>query len=843
MAPQLSTLWRSLKSYQIYGANTNVGKTVISTILCKALENVYPNEQTWYLKPISTGPDDQSDVKHIQYFSPKTKAKCLFQFEQAVSPHVAARSSPSKPVSDAHLRDLTLTHLQNCAQSGQGTLLVETAGGVTSPAPSGTLQADLYQPLRLSVCLVGDHSLGGISATISAFESLHVRGYTVDALLQFENLELQNHDYLEEYFKMHGVQSLTIPLPPPRLPDTKEDNDSMQEYYSKISQMKSVERVLNHLSQKHLTRIGELERMSTDAYTKIWYPFTQHKQVSPETIIPIDSACGDFFQVAPVSNKEESISDSQEGILTPAFDGSASWWTQGLGHALPALSLAAAHAAGRYGHVIFAGNIHRPALDLAETLLKSLENSRLSRVFFSDNGSTGMEVAIKMAFSATSKRYGNSKANQEELGVIGLKGSYHGDTLGAMDCSEPGIFNEKVHWYKGRGYWFDFPRVFMKNGYWNIKIPNVMQEFISTAQLKYSFTESNSINEISENESPKKASFLEFSSLGQIFDLQSRKKSDDADLYRKYVFETLKLLTKDQGQKFGAVVMEPVLLGAAGMQLVDPLFQHILIDVVRNSSIFDQNPSSDSADNKAWTGLPVIFDEVFTGLYRLGRFSAAKFLDVEPDISVHAKLLTGGLVPLCCTVASETIYQSFMSDSKTDALLHGHSYTAHPVGCHVANTSLKMLAALDAGDDWLEGKVDWWSREEWIDELKDQYNYEKKRKSPIWKLGKRLFDSRKPGIWSVWSYEFLYNLSYNREISGIISLGSVLAITLEDKNHGYSSMASLDLQKYLFESNEHFRIHVRALGNVLYIMASQTSESETLRKIENTLESYFCKNV
>ncbi|TQS38167.1 hypothetical protein Golomagni_01332 [Golovinomyces magnicellulatus] len=785
MAPQLSTLWRSLKSYQIYGANTNVGKTVMSTILCKALDNVYPTEQTWYLKPISTGPDDQTDVKHIQYFSPKTKAKCLFQFDQAVSPHIAAQSSPFKPVSDAQLRDLTLAHLRHCAQLGQGTLLVETAGGVNSPTPSGTLQGDLFQPLRLSVCLVGDHSLGGISATISAFESLHIRGYSVDALLQFENPKLQNHDYLEKYFKMHGVQSLTIPLPPSRLPETKEDIDSMQEYYSKISKLESVERVLNYLSQKHLTRIDELERMSTDAYTKIWYPFTQHKQVSSKTIIPIDSASGDFFQIAPVRSKDEFLSDSEEGILTPAFDGSASWWTQGLGHALPTLSLAAAHAAGRYGHVIFAGNIHRPALDLAETLLKNLENSRLSRVFFSDNGSTGMEVAIKMALSATSKRYGNSKANREEHGVIGLKGSYHGDTIGAMDCSEPGIFNEKVHWYKGRGYWFDFPQVSMKNGYWNITLPDVMQEFISTAHLEYRFKKSDSSNKTPGHESSRGASYLQFSSLGQIFDLQRRKQSDYADLYRKYIFETLKILTKDQGRKFGAVVMEPVLLGAAGMQLVDPLFQHILIDVVRNSSsIFDQNSSSNSDDNNAWTGLPVIFDEVFTGLYRLGRFSAAKFLNVEPDISVHAKLLTGGLVPLCCTVASETIYQSFISDSKIDALLHGHSYTAHPVGCHVANTSLKMLAALDAGDDWREGKVDWWSREEWINELKDQYTDEEKRKSEIWKLGKRLFDSCKPGIWSVWSYEFLRSLSYKREISSIISLGSVLAITLEDKNHG-----------------------------------------------------------
>lgn len=112
----------------------------------------------------------------------------------------------------------------------------------------------------------------------------------------------------------------------------------------------------------------------------------------------------------------------------------------------------------------------------------------------------------------------------------------------------------------------------------------------------------------------------------------------------------------------------------------DPLFQNILVQVVRESThIFGSSLPAEGAGQinaespDSWSGLPVVFDEVFTGLYRLGRFSSASFLQVYPDISVHAKLLTGGLVPLCSTLASENIYNAFLGLEKRDALLHGHS--------------------------------------------------------------------------------------------------------------------------------------------------------------------------
>ena len=109
---------------------------------------------------------------------------------------------------------------------------------------------------------------------------------------------------------------------------------------------------------------------------------------------------------------------------------------------------------------MFAGATHAPALTLAERLLNGMNNPRLTKVFYTDNGSTAVEVGIKMALRASCKRY-DWDGSKEEVGVIGLKGSYHGDTIGAMDASEPCVYNKKVDWYRGRGFWFDYPTVTM----------------------------------------------------------------------------------------------------------------------------------------------------------------------------------------------------------------------------------------------------------------------------------------------------------------------------------------------------------------------------------------------
>lgn len=229
-----------------------------------------------------------------------------------------------------------------------------------------------------------------------------------------------------------------------------------------------------------------------------------------------------------------------------------------------------------------------------------------------------------------------------------------------------------------------------------------------------------------------------------------------------------------------------------------------------------------AADEHSWTGLPVVFDEVFTGLYRLGRFSPASFLDVHPDISVHAKLLTGGLVPLCTTLASQSIFNAFLSKDKSDALLHGHSYTAHAVGCNVALESLLEMTYMEKSGEWAGFQRSWTGGDVFRRIQPDSGNQRQQNTS----------------VWSMWSSFFVSELSQKGTVDSVFAIGSVLAVSIRDQaGSGYTSTAAVGLQKQLLEkAGPHgWVVHSRILGNVLYLMASQTSKMETLRAIEKML--------
>lgn len=443
---------------------------------------------------------------------------------------LGSHASQVVPSDEALLREILAFAFDPAA--GPGWLFVETAGGVHSPGPSGSTQADLYMPLRLPVILIGDHKLGGISITISAFESLRVRGYDVVAVLLLENQEYLNHEYLTEFFaEHHRVQVGVIPPPPPM----DADHNAMDQYYEAIAAESGAAHVLRILDKFHDSRIERLQEMATISCEKIWFPFTQHGSLVPGNVTVIDSAYGDYFQTVEPRSQTPPRGQS---LLRSTFDGSASWWTQGLGHSNPRLSLAAAYAAGRYGHVTFAQAVHQPALALAKALLEGLGNPRLARVFFSDNGSTGVEVAVKMALRATCKRYGWGTAKDVE--VLGLRGSYHGDTIGAMDCSEPNTFNKKVEWYSSRGVWLEYPTVQCINGKWTVEIPPAMG--------------------VAEPKDP------EFPSLSDIFGLDSRE-PELRKLYERYIVDILDS-PDSRGRRFGALIIEPIVLGAGGMILV-----------------------------------------------------------------------------------------------------------------------------------------------------------------------------------------------------------------------------------------------------------------------------------
>jgi adenosylmethionine-8-amino-7-oxononanoate aminotransferase len=149
----------------------------------------------------------------------------------------------------------------------------------------------------------------------------------------------------------------------------------------------------------------------------VWHPYTQMRTAPPP--LPIVSGKGVYL-----------YTEDGRRIL----DGISSWWVNIHGHSHPALNDAIAQQARQLEHVMFAGCTHPPAVDLAERLVALLPRG-LSRVFYSDNGSTAVEVAVKMAL-----QYWINAGEPQRRVFVTLHHAYHGDTVGAMSVSEDSIF-------------------------------------------------------------------------------------------------------------------------------------------------------------------------------------------------------------------------------------------------------------------------------------------------------------------------------------------------------------------------------------------------------------------
>ena len=291
----------------------------------------------------------------------------------------------------------------------------------------------------------------------------------------------------------------------------------------------------------------------------LWHPYTQHG-VDKEPL-PVVGARGAWLELADGRN---------------ILDGISSWWSILHGHGQPELVEAMQDQARRLDHVLFAGATHEPAVALAEELL-ALTPGDLSRVFYSDNGSTAVEVALKMVL------HHHVHAGAPERRVfIALEGSYHGDTFGAMSVGDPDPFFEPY-----RPLLFEAPRI------------------------------------------PPEP-------------------------------EALVTAVRELGDRAAGFLVEPLVQGAAGMRIHTPEFlQHA-------RRVCDQHE------------LPFIADEVMTGFGRTGSLFACERAGIAPDLLCIAKGLTGGMMPLAATLATERIFESFLHHERSRFFPHGPTWPAPP---------------------------------------------------------------------------------------------------------------------------------------------------------------------
>lgn len=148
----------------------------------------------------------------------------------------------------------------------------------------------------------------------------------------------------------------------------------------------------------------------------VWHPYTQHK-LAPEPLAIVRASGARLF-----------TDEGQQFI-----DAISSWWVTLHGHAEPSIAKAIADQARLLEQVIFAGCTHPPAAQLAQKLSAL---TGLQRVFYSDDGSTAVEVALKMAL-----QFHQNRGSARSL-IVALDNSYHGDTFGSMSVSGRGVFTE-----------------------------------------------------------------------------------------------------------------------------------------------------------------------------------------------------------------------------------------------------------------------------------------------------------------------------------------------------------------------------------------------------------------
>ena len=315
-----------------------------------------------------------------------------------------------------------------------------------------------------------------------------------------------------------------------------------------------------------------------------WHPFTQEK-TAPAPL--------------PVVKAKDVWLELDDGHRL--VDAISSWWTNVHGHAHPLIASAIAEQAQTLDHVLFAGCTHPGAVDVAEELVR-ITPEGLNRAFFSDNGSTAVEVALKMTF-----QYWQNRGQPERTQFIALEHAYHGDTIGAMSAGDPDDFG-----------------------------------------------------------GPFKQLFFPV-------DRFAAPRVEDGQAGVDAALAALDALLDKHDATLGAIIIEPMVQGAGGMIMSPPAFLKGLAQRARSR------------------GILLIADEVMTGFGRTGKLFAVEHADVTPDIMCVAKGLTGGILPLAVTLATDEIYEAFFSDDTRKAFLHGHSFTANPIACAAARASLQVF--------------------------------------------------------------------------------------------------------------------------------------------------------
>ena len=342
----------------------------------------------------------------------------------------------------------------------------------------------------------------------------------------------------------------------------------------------------------------------------LWHPFTQMQAFREEE--PLIVSRGEGVYLYDLEGRRY-------------LDGVSSLWANLHGHRRRELDEALRAQLEQVAHSTLLGLAHPAAIVLARRLTE-LAPPGLTKVFFSDDGSTAVEVALKLAF-----QYWRNRGRNDKRLFLKLANAYHGDTLGAVSVGGIPLFHE-------------------------IYRPLLFDTLEAPAPYCYRC-----------------------------------RHREDCDLQCLAVLEEQ---VAAHQQELAAVIIEPLMQGAAGMIPQPPGYLARVREATRRH------------------GVLLIADEVATGFGRTGRMFACEHENVSPDLMCLAKGLTGGYLPLAATLASDDLYQAFLGDySEFKAFFHGHTYTGNPLAAAVGLASLdifvrdRVLESLPAKIELLENRL------------------------------------------------------------------------------------------------------------------------------------------
>jgi adenosylmethionine-8-amino-7-oxononanoate aminotransferase len=395
----------------ILGTDTDAGKTTFALLWLAAFPDQYE-----YWKPLESG---DSDTERIHDLVPAARVHSpLRRFRYAVAPLLAARMdgelipaacavAAAKPPPDSPDRHL----------------LVETFGSPFSPLNDTELQIALLQALALPSILVSSSVIGAIGRVLQCTQALST--YRMDPVAVV--LVGQPDPFAAEQIARHGCPARVYSLQPPATWDVEGVARAAREQVRVLEAIRTclatccghaLPRAAKARSRAKILSPQQASALLDRDRRCVWHPYTSLQD--PDAPLVSTAAHDEYLWLADGRRVIDAIS---------------SWWTILHGHRHPTLMAALRDAAESFDHVHFAGVTHADAVELAELLLRTLAWPSGGRAFFSDNGSTAVEVALKMAY-----QYWCHQGEPQRTWFVGFEGGYHGDTFGAMALSRDPVF-------------------------------------------------------------------------------------------------------------------------------------------------------------------------------------------------------------------------------------------------------------------------------------------------------------------------------------------------------------------------------------------------------------------